>query len=170
MRNRSQLAMGLILILLGVWFIAQRQIPGLNLWVGMYMVWPMNLLVIGAAIFVIGLLVGSPGMAIPAAIVTGIGGIFVYQKTYNTPESWSYMWALIPGFVGVGNVVAGLLSRNAHQARSGLNLIATSAVLFVVFAAIFGPPTILGAYGPALLLIILGIWFLARGFINRRRE
>ena len=170
MKNRSQLAMGLILILLGVWFIAQRQVSGLNLWVGAYMVWPMNMLVIGAAIFLIGLLVGSPGMAVPAAIVSGIGGIFIYQKAYNAPQSWSYMWALIPGFVGVGNVVAGLLARNGRQVRSGLNLIVTSAVLFVIFAAIFGAPTILGSYGPALLLVLLGIWFLARGFTNRGRE
>lgn len=170
MRNRSQLAMGLILVLLGVWFIVQRQVPAFDLWMGPYMVWPMNMLVIGAAIFLIGLLVNSPGMAVPAAVVSGIGGIFIYQKVYNAPQSWSYMWALIPGFVGVGNVIAGLLAHNARQTRSGLNLIVTSAVLFVIFAAIFGPPTIMGAYGPALVLILLGIWFLARGFINRGRE
>jgi hypothetical protein len=134
------------------------------------MVWPTNMLAIGAAILLIGLLVGAPGMAVPAAIVAGLGGIFIYQKAYNDPGSWSFMWALIPGFVGVGNVVAGLLGRDGSQARSGLNLIVTSLVMFVIFATIFGRATILGAYGPALLLIVAGIWFLARGFISRRRE
>ena len=63
-----------------------------------------------------------------------------------------------------------MLSNNRHQARSGLNLIVTSALLFVIFAAIFGHLSILGAYGPAVLLILVGVWFLARGFINRGRE
>lgn len=170
MKNRSQLALGLILVLLGVWFIAQRQVPALGQWVGMYMAWPMNMVVIGAGIFLIGLLVGSPGMAVPAAVVSGIGGIFIYQNVYNDPTSWSYMWALIPGFVGVGSIVSGLLGSDRSQARSGLNLIVTSAVLFVIFAAIFGRLSILGAYGPAVLLILVGVWFLARGFINRSRE
>jgi hypothetical protein len=170
MKNRSQLVIGLILILLGGFFIAQRQIPTLNQWVGMYMVWPNIMLVIGAGIFLFGLLVGAPGMAIPAAIVSGLGGIFIYQQAYNDSASWSFMWALIPGFVGVGSLVAGLLESDSRQARSGLNMIMTSVVMFVIFAAIFGRATILGAYGPALILIAVGIWFLVRGFINRRRE
>ena len=170
MRNRSQLALGLILVLLGVWFIAQRQVPALGQWVNMYMNWPTSLVAIGAAIFLVGLLVGAPGLAIPAAIVSGIGGILVYQNITEDYTSWSFMWTLIPGFVGVGNILAGLLNSNSHQARSGLNLIVTSAVMIVIFAAIFGRLTIMGAYGPALLLILVGVWILARGFINRRRS
>jgi len=170
MKNRSQLALGLILVLLGAWFIAQRQVPALDHWVNTYMTWPMSLVAIGGAILLIGLLVGAPGMAIPAAIVSGIGGILVYQNLSKDFTSWSFMWALIPGFVGVGTILAGMLSNNRHQARSGLNLIVTSALLFVIFAAIFGHLSILGAYGPAVLLILVGVWFLARGFINRGRE
>jgi hypothetical protein len=109
-------------------------------------------------------------MAVPAAVVSGIGGILIYQNISKDFTSWSYMWALIPGFVGVGSIVAGLLERNRGQARSGLNLVATSAVLFVIFAAVFGRLTILGAYGPAILLILVGVWILARGLINRGRE
>jgi peptidoglycan/LPS O-acetylase OafA/YrhL len=170
MRNRGQLALGLILVLLGIWFIAQRQVPALSHWMSLYMNWPMNIVAIGGVIFLIGLLVGAPGMAIPAAIVSGIGGILVYQNVNHDFTSWSYMWALIPGFIGVGNILAGLLSNDTRQARSGLNLIATSAVMFVIFAAIFGRLSILGPYGPALLLILAGIWIIARGFINRTRE
>jgi hypothetical protein len=81
--------------------------------------------------------------------------------------SWTYMWTLIPGFVGVGEIVAGLLSSSNYRARSGVNLIVTSAVMFIIFAAIFGRLNILGPYGPAILLILVGVWVLARGLWHR---
>ncbi len=138
MKNRSQLALGVVLILLGAWFIAQRQFPGLSNWMGPFMNWPLNVVAAGAVILLIGLLLGAPGMAVPAAIVSGIGGILYYQNMTHDYTSWSYMWALIPGFVGVGEMVAGGLERSMRRTRSGMNLIVTSAVLFIVFAAILG--------------------------------
>lgn len=168
MRNRSQLALGLILILLGVWFVAQRQVPALGTWVQQYLTWPLNLVAIGAAIFLVGLLVGAPGMSVPAAVVAGIGGILVYQSQSGDYASWSFAWALIPGFVGIGQAVAGLLGRSWREARNGLNLVVTSAVLFLVFAALFGRLNMFGAYVPAIALILLGIWFLARGLWRRK--
>ncbi len=163
MRNRSQLALGLILILLGGWFIAQRQYPALAQWTQLTMSWPLNIVAAGALILLIGLVVGAPGMAVPAAIVSGIGGILYYQMVTEDFTSWSYMWALIPGFVGVGEIISGLLSQNTHKARSGVNLMVISAVLFLVFAAALGRLNILGPYGPAVLLIVVGVWVLGRG-------
>ena len=163
MRNRSQLALGLILILLGAWFIAQRQIPAINELMQLYMSGPLKIVAVGALIFLIGLIVGAPGLSVPAAIVGGIGGILTYQQRMEDYTSWSYMWTLIPGFVGVGEVVAGLLTASPTRSRSGTNLIMTSAVLFVVFAAIFNKLVILGPYGPAILLIMVGVWVLVRG-------
>jgi hypothetical protein len=169
MRNRSQLALGFVLILLGVWFVAQRQVPALGAWAQQYLTWPLNVVAAGAAILLIGLLVGAPGMAVPAAIVAGIGGILYYQARMNDYTSWSFMWTLIPGFVGVGQVLAALLGRSWYEARNGLNLIVTSAVLFVVFAAIFGRLSLLGGYLPAIGLILLGLWFLVRGMWRQKR-
>ena len=164
MRNRSQLVLGVVLILLGAWFIAQRQFPVVNQFTQIYLSWPLNLVAIGAAIFLIGLVVGAPGMSVPAAIVAGIGGILYYQKISEDYTSWSYMWALIPGFVGIGEIVAGLLTRTNFKIRNGFNLLITSAVIFIIFAAFFGRINILGPYGPAVLLILVGVWVLARGF------
>jgi len=170
MKNRGQLVLGIILILLGVWFVAQQQVPALKNWVTLYMEWPLNIVAAGGLIFLIGLLVGAPGMAIPAAIVAGIGGILYYQQRLEDYQSWSYMWTLIPGFVGVGSVVAGALSRSRSQISSGLNTMVISAVLFVVFAAFFGRLNLLGSYGPAVLLILLGLWVIGRGFWRGRKE
>ncbi len=170
MKNRGQLALGLILILLGAWFIAQQQVPALKEWVMLYMDWPLNIVAIGGLILLIGILLGAPGMAIPASIVAGVGGILYYQQMYNDYQSWSYMWTLIIGFIGVGQVLAGLLGSGRGEIASGLNTIVVGAVLFIIFAAIFGKLTILGSFGPAILLILLGIWVIARGLWRGRRK
>ncbi|MDO8753083.1 MAG: hypothetical protein Q7J80_04240 [Anaerolineales bacterium] len=115
--------------------------------------------------------VGQPGLAIPAAIVAGLGGIFYYQETANDYGSWSYMWALIPGFVGVGSVLAGLLGENtAHNIKRGLNLMVISAVLFLVFSSFLGGWALLGNFGPAILLILLGVWVLGSGLYRSFRK
>jgi len=170
MKNRGQLAIGLILILLGAWFIAQQQVPALKEWAALYMDWPLNMVAIGGLILLVGILLGAPGMAIPASIVAGLGGIFYYQETFNDYQSWSYMWTLIIGFIGAGQVFAGLLGSGRREISSGLNTIVVSAVMFVIFAAIFGKLTILGSFGPAILLILLGIWVIARGLWRGRRK
>ena len=78
-RGRSQLALGVILILLGAWFLADKSMPAFHTFFSQYTEFPLNMLLIGAGIFIVGLVLGQPSMAIPAAIVAGIGGIFYYQ-------------------------------------------------------------------------------------------
>lgn len=168
MRNRSQLALGLILILLGAWFIAQRQVPILSQLTKIYLTWPLNIVAAGALIFIIGLVAGAPGMSVPAAIVAGIGGILYYQEMTHDFTTWSFMWTLIPGFVGVGEMLQGLLTGLNYKIRAGFTTLVTSLVLFVIFAAIFGRLVILGPYGPAVLLILVGAWVLARGLWPRK--
>jgi hypothetical protein len=81
------------------------------------------------------------------------------------------MWTLIPGFVGVGTVLAGLLGDNtAHNLRRGLNMMVVSVVLFLIFASFFGGLQLLGNYGPAILLILLGLWVLGRGLYRSFRN
>jgi len=174
-RGRSQLALGVILILLGAWFLADKSVPAFHSLFNQYTEFPLNMVVIGAGIFIVGLVLGQPGMSVPAAIVAGIGGIFYYQEMMEDYDSWSYMWALIPGFVGFGSVLAGLLGeRTARNLKHGLNLMVISAVLFLVFSSFFGGWTLLGNYGPAILLILLGVWVLGSGlyrsFRNKREE
>ncbi|MEK6750877.1 MAG: hypothetical protein AABZ00_01325 [Chloroflexota bacterium] len=170
-QGRSQLALGVILILLGAWFLLDKTLPAFHNFFDAYTKWPMNMLLIGGGIFIIGLVLGSPGLSVPAAIVAGLGGIFYYQETSGNYESWSYMWALIPGFVGVGTVLQGLLGENAGQnLKRGLNLMVISAVLFLVFSSFLGGWEILGNFGPAILLILLGLWVLGSGLYRTFRN
>lgn len=170
-KGRSQLALGVILILLGAWFFADKSIPAFHSFFDKYTEWPVNMLLIGGVIFILGLVLGQPGMSVPAAIVAGLGGIFYYQDATGNFASWSYMWALIPGFIGVGTMVAGLLGENtAQNLKHGLNMMVISAVLFLVFSSFFGGWELLGNYGPSILLILLGLWVLGSGLFRTFRN
>jgi len=168
-QNRSQLVLGLILVLLGVWFFAVRQIPALKAWTEIQFQWPFYVIGAGVLILFIGLLTGAPAMAIPASIVAGIGGILYYQQQSSDWESWSFLWTLIPGFVGVGTILTALLGEDTrHNLGHGINLIVISTVLFLLFAAVFQRLNIMGSYGPAVLLILLGLYVMGRGLLRSR--
>lgn len=170
-RNRTQIAFGVILILLGVWLVLDQRFPALHAIFLQYTRFPLNMLVIGAGIFLLGLILAQPGMSVPAVIVAGIGGIFYYQQVMNDYASWSYMWALIPGFVGIGSVLAGLLGENrVNNLKRGLNLIAGSALLFLIFSSFLGGWKILGNYTPAFLLIGIGLYIFASGLFRTLRK
>ena len=166
-QNRTNLVLGILLILIGGWLVATRQIPALQEWIDSNFAWPMWTIGAGVLVLLIGLITGAPGMAVPASIIAGIGGILYYQNATDDFSSWSYMWTLIPGFVGVGTILAGFLgeSTRANLAR-GTSLLVTSAVLFLVFATFFGGLNILGEYGAPVILILLGLYVLARGFLR----
>ena len=79
-QNRSTLFLGLLLILFGVWMVVTRQMPSLQAWLDDNFLWPMWVVGAGVLILLIGLINGEPGMAVPASIVAGIGGILYYQE------------------------------------------------------------------------------------------
>jgi hypothetical protein len=168
-KRRSSLAVGLILILVGLFFLAAQFLPELNIWT-VWFDWPVYAIGVGFLLLLIGLLVGEPDMAVPACIVGGIGGILYWQNATGNWESWSYVWALIPGFAGVGRVISGLLGP-AHKrwktVQDGLQTVLVSAALFVVFGSFFGL-SLLGDYWPV-LLIALGVLLMARALFRGTR-
>lgn len=124
----------------------------------------------GLLILIIGLLTGAPAMAIPASIVAGIGGILYYQNRTGDWTSWEFLWTLIPGFVGVGTLIVALLGEDTrHNLGRGINLLVISAVMFLIMAALFQRLNFLGGYGPAALLILLGLYIIGRGLLRSRR-
>ncbi len=165
--RRSALATGVVLILVGVVFLAGQLIPGGWGWLAP-LSWPLIVIGVGVLLLVIGLATGVPSMAVPACIVGGIGALLYWQNATGKWESWAYAWALIPGFVGVGVMVAGLLEGKWQDVRGGAWLVAISLILFAIFASFLGGPAFLGKYWP-LLLIVLGLVSLAQFFFQRRR-
>lgn len=168
-RRRNNLAAGFAFIVLGGLLLAAQLIPGLSSWFNVW-AWPFYIIGGGFALFLFGLLLGAPGMAVPACVVSGIGGILYWQNLTGNWESWSYVWALIPGFVGIGIIITGLLGpRNKvrETVLSGLSTIAVSVALFLIFGSFFGF-SLLGDWWPV-LLILLGLWSFVRVFLGRSR-
>ena len=171
-QRRMGLVGGVILVLLGAWLLAVQFVPGLDSLLNIDFTWPWLIIAIGLLLFVFGLVFGEPGMAVPACIVSGIGIILLYQNTTGDWASWSYAWTLIPGFVGIGSVLAGLLGEGDDRRKAigdGLNLIIISAVLFLIFGSFLGGLELLGDYWPV-LLILLGVWLLIRPLFRRQRR
>jgi hypothetical protein len=163
-KRRSSLVGGLLLILLGAWFLISQFWPGLH----PEFSWPWIIVGVGALMLVIGLLSGEPDMAVPACVVGGIGGLLYWQNATGNWESWAYAWSLIPGFVGVGVVLSGLLGGNGGKAlRDGGSLILISLALFAVFGSWLGGLTLFGDYWPV-LLILWGLWLLIRPLFRSR--
>ncbi len=167
-RRRPGLVAGLVLILLGLWFLAVQLVPGVRQWAaGITLSWPLIVIAVGVALLLMGLLTGAAGMAVPACIVGGIGGLLYWQNATGNWGSWSYAWALIPGFVGVGTLLMGAWERNAAHVRDGLQTILVSLVLFAIFGSFFGGGRLFGPYWPG-LLILLGLWLLIRPRLRAR--
>jgi len=168
-RRRSSLGVGLLLIVVGVWFMAVKLVPGLTEWIRLEDTWALWVVGVGALLLVIGLITGVPAMAVPACIVGGIGVILYWATTTGGWVSWTYAWALIPSFVGVGVLLSGLLEgRPAKGVREGGGLILIGLVLFTVFGSVFGGLDWLGPYWP-LLVVGFGLLILVQGLLRARR-
>ena len=167
-RARSSLAGGLALILLGVVFLIAQVMPEQFTWLNPERNWPLIVIGVGLLLFIIGLLTGAPAMAVPACIVGGIGGILYFQNATGNWESWSYAWTLIPGFVGVGVVLSGLLSgRSGKALQEGGGSILVSMVLFAIFGSIFGAADFAIPVWP-IMLIAVGVIMLIRTIVRSR--
>ena len=168
--RRSTLGLGIILILLGGLFFLGRLMPNAFDWTREFS-WPLIVVGIGILLLVIGAITGAAGMAVPASIVGGIGALLYWQNTTGNWQSWAYAWTLIPGCVGVGTLLMGILEGKAEPIRAGLWLILISLILFAIFSAIMAPfvggPVFLGRYWPV-LLILLGLLLLGQALYQRR--
>ena len=171
-RKRTQLVLGLVLILVAAWLIAARTYPALADWIKLPpFAWPMWVVLFGAFLFVLGLLTGTPGMVIPACVFAGVGGLLYYQNASGDWASWAYVWTLLPGFAGIGSLLAGILGDDFKQSVShGLNLIVVSAILFAVFGTFLGGWKMFGpyaGYAPIVVLFVAGLWLIVRSFLHR---
>jgi hypothetical protein len=170
-RQRScSVIIGIGLVLTGTWFLLIQFFPDLNLGFDLEFTWPWLIIGLGLLMFVFGLVVDAPGMAVPAAIITGIGGILYYQVESGDWSSWGYLWTLIPGFVGIGILIMRFLQGEFRAGiADSLTLIIISLVLFMIFSSLLGGPLLLGPYWPV-LIILFGVWLLVRAFIRPRRS
>jgi hypothetical protein len=166
MNRRNSIVGGVILILLGLVFLASEIAPQyFQFWD-----WPMIIIGLGAVFLVWAILAGEGGLAVPGAILSGIGGIFYYQNMTGNWESWSFIWALIPGFVGLGVLISGIIDGNFKKVfGAGLTLIIIAAVLFFAFGSFLGLEHDLVRYWPV-LLVVLGLISLLRVIFSDKKK
>lgn len=163
--KRENIIWGIVLILLGAGFLIFQLYPdrfaGAN--------WPWILVALGGVFFVLSLLTRTGGTMVPGAVLLGLGGIFLYQTRTGNWASWSYIWTLIPGFVGAGLLLGSLVDPQLRTARSGgLITLVISLILFAIFGGLFGlSPSVL-RYWPVLLIIAGAVIFVRS--LRPRRE
>lgn len=158
MEKRKSIIGGIILIAVGLFILMGQIIPGFADVFDLSRHWPLIILAIGG-LFLLGAFFGTPDLAIPGCVITGLGVIFYYQSLSGNWASWAYVWALLPGFAGIGMYLTGTLDKSrASMRRESKRLIFISAVLFLVFAFFF---TFSWNWWPV-LLIGLGLWLIIR--------
>ena len=166
--SRGRLAGVLVLMWLGAWFLALELSLAVRAFAYDRDTWPLEILGVAAFLRLVGLLSRTPGLVISAAIVGGLGGLLYYQNTTGDWASWAYAWTLLPGFVGVGLLLFGLWRGHPRGPWLAAGwLLAVSAGLFAVFGSFLGGPRGLSRWWPV-VLILLGIVFLAQSFVRRR--
>ena len=167
-QNRANLTLGVLFVIIGALILVSRFIPGLKELVNLDFTWPLIVIGVGIFLFLLGLLIKVPEMSVPACIVSGIGGILYWQNETGNWQSWSYLWALIPGFVGVGIIISGFISGEWRSSlKEGIKTIAASLALLVLFWIFLGGSGIGWEYWPA-LLIIFGLWILVQQLFRRK--
>jgi hypothetical protein len=168
--RRSDLVIGIFLLFIGGWFLAAQfnLIPSLNELINIQYSWPMIIVGVGVLLFVLGLLSRNPGLSVPACIVGGIGGILYWTNSTGDWAAWAYLWSLIPGFVGVGIILATMLGGEDRSGyKDGLRLIFISAILFIVFYLLLSGQGNIVKYWPV-LVIVAGIWIIAQTIFRKR--
>ncbi len=152
MNRRTTIAAGGLLILFGIIELVHNFLPDTFA----FFTWPVSIIGIGVVF-------------IPAAIVGGIGGILYYQNMSGDFGSWSYMWALIPGFVGLGVILSGLIEGRLRSSLfGGLILMAISLAMFFIFGGTFGMSEEFVKYWP-LTLIALGVIIMLSQILKRKQ-
>lgn len=129
--------------------------------------WPILIWGPGAFFALSALLSGLGPLFIPGAVLGGIGGLLAYQNATGDWASWSYVWALVPGFVGLGLFMAFVRSRGMRLI--GVSMLGWSLVVFSIFALVFARDSRFANYWP-LALVLAGVMILAQGLADKPRK
>jgi len=162
--DRSSTVVAIVLIGLGVLFLAFNNIPGLDIG----KTWPIIFFLIAAGFYLPPIVWPSERKAlaalfIPGSVIVALGLIFFYNTLTDDWASWAYAWTLIPGGVGLGLALA---ARFGEWGRGtmwvGIWMIVGSVTVFGFFGMLFGGAA-LKAIGPV-VLIAGGVLLLMRSF------
>ncbi len=162
-RISGSLVGGIILIVLGILSLFGQIFRGFPF---LSYLWPFIIIGFGGLFFV-GMLAGGKsmaGLAIPGAIISGLGLMMFIQNLTGYWESWAYSWTILLVLVGLGIFIMGLYTEDLHHRQAGLRVMKVGAILFIIFGGFF--ELILNAFRPygiqqylfPVLLVGLGVY------------
>lgn len=166
--NRGSLYVAVLLIGMGVLFLAFNLIPGFAIGSA----WPVVFYILAAGFYLPPIVWSDQirslsGLFIPASIFMALGLLFTYDVLTQDWASWGYAWTLIVAGVGGGMALAGWAGRwGSMPTWVGSWMLLGSLAIFALFGSIFGLP-LLKLVAPA-LLIIAGIVLITGGFRTNR--
>jgi hypothetical protein len=169
----SGLALGLVLVVVGVFFLIMRLF---EIDLSTYG-WPLYVIIPGLTLLIVGFVSLGTGALVPGGIVTITGLILAAQNATGDWASWAYAWTLVvPGGAGLGLFMQGLRVHDSRQVRLGRNLMFWAALMFmigfVIFESIFNISGqdfgIVSRAALPVLLIIIGVTLLLRSMQRGR--
>ncbi len=169
----SGLALGLVLVVVGVFFLIMRLF---EIDLSTYG-WPLYVIIPGLTLLIVGFVSLGTGALVPGGIVTVTGLILAAQNATGDWASWAYAWTfVVPGGAGLGLFMQGLRVHDSKQVRLGRNLMFWSALMFmigfVIFESIFNISGqdfgIVSRAALPVLLIIIGVTLLLRSMQRGR--
>ena len=167
-------AVGALLLVLGMVVLIQRLVP-----LGAAApLWPLALIVPGAAMVLVAALPGRDleTLAVPGALVTMLGLVLGLQELTGRYDTWSYAWGLIPASIGLGRWLQGAMAHDPELRREGARLALIGGALFAGFGLYFEGMAFRGladswlarVVGPV-ALIVAGLALLVVGARRSRR-
>jgi len=171
--SSSSLAVGLVLVVVGIFFLIMRLF---EIDLSSYG-WPLYVIIPGLTLLIVGFVSLGTGALVPGGIVTVTGLILAAQNATGDWASWAYAWTLVvPGGAGLGLFLQGLRVHDSKQVRLGRNLMFWSALMFmigfVIFESIFNISGqdfgVVSRAALPVLLIIIGVTLLLRSMQRGR--
>ena len=107
----------------------------------------------------------AASLVFPGAIVTGTGLILFVQNLTNYWESWAYIWALYPVFVGLALIFYGNRTDNANSIKSGRNMVGIGVLLLAAFGVFFELIIFRGTDGRVVNVVVAALMIAGGGFM-----
>lgn len=147
MSRTIELIAGLVLLGIGVLVLASEPLidflRGLGIDDDVLRWWPV--LIIGLSLFfLVPSFVGRQhprlraGMAIPGALLAGVGAALLYTSLTDRWSAWSYLWSVVPFSFGLGMYAAGWIADAPAFKWIGSGIAVGGVVAYLVFATAFG--------------------------------
>ena len=135
-------------------------------WLPVHFSWPFIPIGLGAMFLLAITPTGIAANAIPGTLIGGLGLLLYWQNTLGYWQSWIYVWASLPGLVGVGLLLANALGMGGQRIRKiGTSIIDGSLIVLIASLLGFAFWPLFARYWPA-LLILTGMILVAQSFFK----